>query len=163
MNKLLLLVVCLGFAGCDYTVPLTGTPELEIDRKTIGLWERTNDQGQRELLLVLPLNESEYLISYPLSAKNGMFAKAFLYRIAGKTLVQLRWIGTAKGSLPENNRVYQFAAYEIEDGELRIRLLNTSLVSKDTTSSAQLASSIEENRDSPDLFREPLVFKKVKE
>jgi hypothetical protein len=92
-----------------------------------------------------------------------MFAKAFLYRIAGKTLVQLRWIGTAKGSLPENNRVYQFAAYEIEDGELRIRLLNTSLVSKDTTSSAQLASSIEENRDSPDLFREPLVFKKVKE
>jgi len=162
-KQLLLVVVCLGLAGCDYTVPLTSTPELEIDSKLVGLWKRAEAPNQTESLLVLPLSRHEYMVNYPLSATNGLFAKACLCRCAGKTLAQLHWIGTAKGSVPDDDRIYQIMAYELDEDTLRILLLNTSVVGKDIDSSTALAGSIEDSKDNPKLFRDPLVFKRVKE
>ena len=162
MKKTMVLVVCGVLVGCDYTVPLVKTPEMGIDSGVVGLWQRAKEDGQTESLLVLPLSKQEYMVSFPAGSKDAMFARVCLCRGAGKTLVQLEWIGTAQGKLPEDNRVFQFAAYSVAGDTITIRLLNADLVKRDVKSSDELAKAIADNKDKPDLFRNAMVFRKVK-
>lgn len=162
MKKLIVLVACTMLAGCDYTVPLVKTPGMGIDNAVVGLWERTKEDGQTERLLVLPLSKQEYLVSFPSSAEDAMFARASLCSTAGKTLVQLEWIGTVQGGLPEDNRVFQFAAYSVAENTLRVRMLNADVVKTDAGSSDALARAISENKNNPALFREEMAFEKVR-
>lgn len=162
MKKLMALVVCGMFAGCEYTVPLVKTPKLGIDSSVVGLWQRTKENKQKESLLVLPLNKQEYMVSFPAGSKGAMFARACLVRTADKTLVQLEWIGTAQGKLPEGNRVFQFAAYSVVGDTITVRMLNADVVKKDVKSTDELAKAIADNKDKPNLFRDKMVFTKVK-
>jgi hypothetical protein len=162
MKKLLILLACGLLVGCEYTVPLVTTPGMEIDKSVLGLWQRTSEDGKTEQLLVLPLDKNEYLVSYPTDPKDGMFARACLCSVAGKTLVQLKWFGTAQGKLPDDNRVYQFAAYSVTGDKLTVRMLNSDVINKDTVSTAELTKSITANKDKPNLFKEDMAFTKVK-
>lgn len=162
MKKTMLFVICLVFAGCDYTVPLVNTPTIDIDRSAIGLWQRAKDDGQIERLLVLPFSEKEYMVSFPASSKDSMFARGCLWQGAGVTLVQVDWFGTARAKLAEDNRTFQFASYSLEKDAIRIRLLNTDVVNKNITSSEELVKAIKNNTTNPNLFRDEMVFKKVK-
>ena len=162
MKKLMFVVLCGLMAGCEYTVPLLKNPETAIDRSILGLWQRTKEDGQIEQLCVLPLDQKEYLVSYPSGVKTSMFARACVCSAAGKPLVQLEWVGTGEGKLVEDNRAFQFVAYSLAGDTLTVRLLNSDLVSKDLTSSAELSKSIEANKDSVNLFKEPMVFTRVK-
>jgi hypothetical protein len=161
MKKLLITLICGLLVGCDYTVPLVTTSEIEIDKSVLGLWQTTTEDGKTERLLVLPLDKNEYLVSYPSNGEDGMFARACLCRTDNKTLVQLKWFGTAEGKTPDDNRVFQFASYSISDDKLTIRLLNPDVVSKDVATTKELAKSIAANRDKPNLFKEGMVFTKV--
>jgi hypothetical protein len=161
MKKLLLMLACGLLFGCDYTVPLVTTPAIEIDKSVLGLWQRGLEDGKTEQLLVLPLGKNEYLVSYPLDVKDGMFAKACLCSAGGKTLVQLKWFGNAKGELPDDNRVYQFASYSVTGDKLTVRMLNIEVINKDVASTEELAKSIVANKDKPNLFNEGMVFTKV--
>lgn len=160
MKRLLLVLMCGVLTGCDFSVPLVKGPEMVIDSGLVGLWERTND-GQNESLLVLPLGKQEYLVSFPAGSTNAMFARACLCRVAGKTVAQLEWFGTARAKLPENSRVFQFAAYSIAGDALTIRLLNADLVNREAKTTAELAKAITDHQDKPDLFREKMVFGRV--
>ena len=162
MKKLLVLAACAVLAGCDYTVPLANIPALEIDSGLVGLWQSAKDNGQMESLLVLPLNKQEYMVSFPAGSKDAMFARACLCRTAGMTLVQLEWVGNAQGKLPEDNRVFQFAAYSVVGGTITVRMLNADVVKKDMKSADELAKAIVDNKDNPDLLRDKMVFTKVK-
>ncbi len=162
MKRLLALVVCGILTGCDYTVPLVKTAELKIDPAVTGLWQRANGDGQTESLLVLPLNKQEYMVSYPAGSLHSMYARACLCRTAGMTLVQLEWIGTAKGDLPSDKRIFQYASYTVASNSITIRLLNADIVAKDANSTKALARSIADNKDKPDLFRDEMVFKKTR-
>lgn len=162
MKKRMALVVCGILAGCDYAVPLVKTPELAIDPGGIGLWQRSKEDGQKESLLVLPLNKHEYMVSFPAGSENAMFARACLCRTADRTLVQLEWVGTAQGKLPEDNRVFQFATYSVVGDTLTVRMLNADIVKKEVTSSDELAKAIAGNKDNPNIFRDKMVFTKVK-
>jgi hypothetical protein len=161
MKKWLIVLACGLLAGCDYTVPLLKTPGREIDKSVLGLWLAKTDDGKIEQLLVLPLAKNEYLVSYPSDAKDGMFARACLCRTDDKTLVQLKWLGTAEGKVPDDERVFQFLSYSISGDKLTVRLLNTDAVNKDVASTKELAKSIAANRDNPNLFKEGVVFTKV--
>jgi len=161
MKKLLTLLACGFLAGCDYTVPLTTTPGMELDKSLLGLWENSTEDNKTDQLLVLPLDAKEYLVSFPSGDKDGMFARACLCRAGDKTLVQLKWIGTADGKLPDDNRVYQFASYAFEGGKLTVRFLNTAVVSKSAASTEELAGSIAANKDKTNLFKEGMIFTKV--
>jgi len=156
------LVACGILAGCDYTVPLVKTPELAVDSGVIGLWERSKADGQKESLLVLPLNKHEHMVSFPAGSENAMFARACLCRAADMTLVQLEWVGTAQGKLPEDNRVFQFATHSVVGDTLTVRMLNADIVKKGVTSSDELAKAIADNKDRPNIFRDKMVFTKVK-
>ncbi len=162
MNALFAAAYAAALAGCDYTVPLTERPEQAADAALVGAWERTTHANETECLLVLPLGKNEYLVSFPAGSKDAMFARACLCKAADLTLVQLTWFGTARGVLPDNNRVYQFAAYTVTGDTLKGRLLNADVVDREAASSAALATAIEANKENVKLFREEWVFTKVK-
>lgn len=160
MNKLLLVFVCGMLAGCDYTVPLVKNPALPIDPTVVGLWQRT-DAGQSETLLVLPLGKNEYMISYPAQSKDAMFARGCRCQAGRLDLVQLEWFGTAQGTIAENNKVFQFAAYTVTGSSLSVKLLNPDVVKRDAASSEALVQSIADNAGKTNLFRDEMVFKKI--
>lgn len=147
-------------AGCDYTVQLVKAPEISVDRALVGAWSRTADDGRQERLLILPLGPAEYLVSFPAEAKNAMFARACHSRAGDWKLVQLAWFGTARGQVPDDSRIYQYAVYTVTGDTLKIGLLNADVVKRDVTTAEALIRSLEANRDNPALFREAMTFKK---
>ena len=158
-----LLFVAIGLAflsACDYTIPLSTTPQLPIDPALVGVWSRSKENGQVERLLVLPQGANEYLVSFPSGEKDALFARACLCRANERTLVQLTWFGTAQGTVPDDNRVYQYAACNVKDGTLYASLLNADIVKRDLQTAEALTQSIADNKDNPVLFREAMIFKK---
>lgn len=77
-------------------------------------------------------------------------------------LVQLDWFGNARARLPDDSRTFPFASYAVEGDAMVVRLLNPDVVTKDVPSSAALAKAIADNKDNPNLFRDKMVFQKVK-
>ena len=161
MKALLLLTFCILVAGCDYTVPLATTPDLDRDPALIGLWQTKADDGKPQSLLVLPLGIREYLVSFPAGTSDAMFARAFLFRTVDRTLVQVEWIGTAAGKVPEDRRVYQYAAYTLTANELSLRLLNPDVVKRDAVSAGDLTLAMADHAKDSDAFRKPMVFTKT--
>jgi hypothetical protein len=156
-------LACALLAGCDYTVPLVKTPEAGIDTTVVGLWQRSEKDGKIENLLVLPLGKQEYLVVFPAFSKDSMFARGCIWRRAALTLVQLDWFGTARAKLPEDNRTFQFAAFTVKGDSITLRLLNPEVVKNSVTSSDALAKAIIDSKDNPKLFRDEMVFQKVKD
>ena len=91
MKMMLMLVMCGILAGCDYTVLLVRESKTEIDKTLVGLWQRTNDKGQPEHLLILPLGTREYLVSFlsGTEAESSIFARACLCKVDTVNLVQI--------------------------------------------------------------------------
>lgn len=164
MKRLLLMgLACAVLAGCDYTVPLVKAPKAEIDRAVIGQWQKSGADGRSESLLVLPLSQQEYLVVFPALSKDSLFARGCIWHREALTLVQLDWFGTAHGKLPEDHRTFQYASFTIKGDSMTVRLLNPEVVTKDVASSDALAKAIIDNKDNPKLFRDEMVFQKVKD
>lgn len=161
MKNLLYLFICLVLAGCDFTVPLSGTPGMAIDTRAVGLWEMSKPDGKTERLLVLPFNDREYFISWPEDAPTELYARAHLFEFSGMVLVQLQWFGNSDGAVPDDDRNYQVAAYEITGDVLEIRMLNPGVIGKDFGSSADLAGAVKANINNKNLFQEIMTYKKV--
>lgn len=161
MKKLLLVCLCGTLLGCDYTVPLVTAPSQPVEARLVGVWQQTRSDGKPARLLVLPLGRTEYFVSYPAGEPEAMFARASLARVGERTLLQLEWFGTAKGATPENNRVYQYAAYDIAGDTLTARLINADHVNRDAKSAEDLFRAIATTTDEADLFREPMVFQEI--
>ena len=90
-----------------------------------------------------------------------MFARACLAKVADMTLVQLKWFATGEARLPDDDRVYQYAGYTVKGDTLTVRLLNSDVIKKDVTSTAELVKAITANKNATNLFREGMVFTKV--
>lgn len=152
------LAACLS--GCDYTVQIAKTPELPTDSALVGSWLRTDDREQDQRLLVLPLGSNEYVVSYPANDRDSMYARACLCKADDLTLIQLTWFGTARGVTPEDARIYQYVVYTLKGDTLSVGLLNADVVKRDATTTSALLEAIREKRQSTDLFREAMTFKK---
>lgn len=163
MRRIALLAVCVLLAGCEYVTPLVKSPEKEIDKRVLGLWERRMDDGRLERLLVLPLGQKEYLVSFPSNSEDAMFARGCLCEVAGRMIVQLEWFGTAKGKLPKEDRVFQFATYSFDAESMKVSMLNSDIVGKDVKTSEDMKASIENAKDNPALFKDERNFVKVKD
>jgi hypothetical protein len=165
LKSLLFAIISLLLAGCDFTAPLSGKPEMAIDGRALGLWERVKPDGETEQLLVMALNEEEYIISWPKGAATELFARAHLFEFSGKTLVQLQWFGNSDGDVPDDDapdddRVFQIASYTVTGDALEIRLLNADVTGKDFQSTDELARAIKNNHDNPNIFRSKMIFKR---
>lgn len=159
MKNLPLLFLFVFLIGCEYSVPLIQSPDKNIDRAVLGLWERTVDI-RSEKLLVLPLDENEYLVSYS-DRDGGMFARAGLAEVGGKTFVQIKWLGTNEGGLPDTDQVYQYATYEVNKTSLSVQMMSRDVISPEVKSTDELSKAIQENLENSDLLKEAMVFKKV--
>lgn len=149
---------CAALTGCEYTVPVAKGPSGEADRSLVGVWNRVQ-AGHSERLLVLPVGKSEWLVSLPSNTEDAMFARAWPVRAAGLDLVQLQWLGTARGALPENDKIYQLAAFSIEGGTLTVRTVNG--VGVGASSPKELIKELEAGKDRADFFREAMVYERA--
>ena len=161
MKAWMAILVCGMLVGCDYSTPLVEVSDSPVDRSVLGLWPRTEEGGGTQSLLVLPLGEKEYLVSFPAGASNSMFARGRACRVGDLALVQVEWVGTAKGTLPDDDRVFQFLRYSLKGNDLTVNLLNSQVVDKTVDSPEALAAAITAKRLRADLFREDMVFHKV--
>lgn len=161
MQRFLIGLIYLVLSGCDYPVPLAGEPDIPVDERAVGRWERVRQDGTSEELLILPLDDKEYVLSWPAGSSRELFARAYLFNHSGETLVQLEWIGTSEGKVPDDGVVYQIAAYNLTEDTLAIRLLNPAVTGKDFDTTGELAGSIDANHDNPGLFREAITFVKT--
>ncbi len=161
--KLMPLLLAALVTGCDYTVPLVATPNRDIDRSLVGLWQRTKEDGQVEKLLVLPLGPRDYLVAYPANDANTMFARGCLWTGSGLTLVQLDWFGTAKGATPDDAKTFQYAAYTVATNTLSVRMLDIDTVKDPATNGGDLARAIAEKRGEETLFRSAMDFTRAEE
>ncbi|AKJ65011.1 hypothetical protein [Kiritimatiella glycovorans] len=151
------LVACL-LSACEYTVSLSDKPSSARDPGLTGAWESVKAGGDVDRLTVLPLNEKTYLVVFDPSGSDAIYARAHHVEPAGVELVQLRWLGAADGSMPEGGRVYQYAAYELVEGKLQVRLLSKDAVPTDVDSARKLRAAIASHRNGAELFRDPMVF-----
>ena len=156
----IVLLMCLMAAGCDYSVPLATTPELDADAQLVGVWAQTNEQKNVQQLLVLPLDKRELMIAFPAGSADSMYARVVFLRRADMNLAQLEWIGSGKGRA-DTRQVFQFAACEVKADALTVRLLNPDVVSNTVTSARQLVRLIKANRSNPALFRDAMNFHRV--
>ncbi len=147
--------------GCEYEWPLVAQPEEEIDQRLVGVWRRELSDGDEERLLIFPMSDREYLVSFPVGATDAMFARAALWREEGMTLVQLEWFGNAKALVPNDEPRYQYASYQMENGRLEIRLVNSSIVGGKQESAEALKAAILAKREDPAFYRESKTFTKV--
>lgn len=161
MKRLLFLLLGLVLAGCDFTVPLVTQPETTVDPSLVGLWERRQQDGTPERLLVLPLGSKEYLVAFPADTTNAMYARVCLTRVDDRPIAQLHWFGTAQGGVPDDARVYQFARYARSGERLTVSLLNSEVISRDISSTPALVEAIVRHRTHPELFREEMVFRRL--
>lgn len=161
IKKILVICISLFLAACDFTVSLSDGPEMAIDQRAVGLWERTTSRDNTERLLILPLSDREYFISWPEGANTELYAKAHLFEFSGQTLVQLEWFGNSDGGVPDDKRIYQVAAYAITGEGLEIRMLNVDVIGKDFDSTGDLANALRNNAENPALYREVMSYRKV--
>lgn len=159
------VVVLLFFAGCKYEAPLTEEHSISIDQSVLGLWELVPDKGeqpdQNERMMILKYADTEYLIHYPIG-KDGMYFCGYLVKIGGVLCVQLQIIGTAEGNLDKDNKkLFHVVSYQLSNGELIIKTLNTDLVDDDVKDSEALKKAFLKHRGDKDLFRDPGKFRKI--
>jgi hypothetical protein len=152
-------------AGCRYESPFTTEHRIAIDSAVLGLWEPkpdgdAEDPEQDELMMILKYSNTEYLIHYP-TGKDGIYYRGYPIQIGGMSCVQLQVIGANDGP-PEKDETKLFYAvsYELTEGELQIKTLNTDLVKDDLKTTEELRKAFLTHKDNKDLFKDLGVFRK---
>jgi len=164
-SKLLMALAALLFSGCVYESPLTQEHSIPIDPTALGLWERIPEDGEAvdpdTRMVVMKYSETEYSIHYP-TGKNGVYWRAYPIKIGGVPCIQLQAIGTEEGPVPaKEKKLFNVASYQMIDGTLIIKTLNTHLIGKNLVGSEALRKAFLEHKDSKDLFTNPGRFKKI--
>ncbi len=162
MKKLMMVAACAALAGCDYTVPLSKAPVQAADPALVGLWQRT-DGGEVENLVVLPLGKQELMVAYPATTKDAMYGRAWAARGAGLPLLQIEWIGTGKGEVPDEKKVFQLASYTIAGDKLTVRVVNGDKVGGSSATTDELAKALDAGKGGEDFYRTPMVFTRAKD
>ena len=161
MRTAILILLAALLAGCEYEVPLVTQPTAGIDEALVGVWGRELANGGEERLLILPMSEQEYLVSFPMNSKDRMFARGSVWEDGELKLVQLEWFGTAKAKLPGKDPRFQYFGYRRSGEQLEILHLNADVVGRKPVSSEALAKAILAKKSDPKFFRKPMVFDKL--
>ena len=167
--KYMMLFAIVGFlvAGCEYESPLTTEHNIAIDSAVLGLWEELKpDEGvepkEDEQMMILKYSDTEYLIHYP-TGKNGIYYRGYPIKIGGISCVQLQIIGTDDGPpKKDETELFHVVSYQLTDGQLEIKTLDTDLVNDDLKTTEELHKAFLKHKENKDLFKDPGVFRKKK-
>jgi len=161
------ILVALMLFGCRYESPLQEQHTLPVDASVMGVWEPLPDEGEGpvddERMIVLKYSDTEYLIHY--DAKNDeMYYRGYPIRVGDTSCVQIQVIGTNLGPPKKSIKdLFHVVSYEVTNGVLELRSLNTNLVDEDLKGSQALKEAFLRHKDHKNLFIDPGRFKRVEE
>ncbi len=157
------VLLALLLIGCEYDSPLTKEHSVSVDSAVLGLWEEIHDEGgEPERMMILKYSTTEYLIHYPVG-KDGFYYRGYPIKIGGISCVQLQIIGTKDGPLKGEKEAFLVVSYQLTDGKLEIKILNTDLVDDDLKTTEALVQEFLNHKDNKDLFINPGRFKRIKD
>jgi hypothetical protein len=144
------IAVCLcivGFAACNYEVPITTSPTRNVQEQLLGDW--TSSDG-KEQMKVRRLDESFYVIYY-----DGDLFRACHCDVADMPFVSVQ-------DLNSKDRKYAYVVWKLaDDGKhLSLRNVNDKVVPKETKDSAAVVALLNKNARNPELFGEEIEFRK---
>ncbi len=168
-TAILTAIAAILLAACRYQAPLVAEHTIPIDPAVIGLWEPTVGEKGKEpdanhRMLILKFSNTEYLIRQPIG-DGVIHYRGYLIKPGGKTCVQLEAIGDGKGPLGGDGDIvtpFEVVSYEVKDGNLEIRTLNSELLGKGLKTTEALQEAFLKNKDHPELFGDPTVYRKVR-
>jgi hypothetical protein len=158
-----LIAAVLCFVGCKYEAPLTLEHSIPVDASVLGLWEAVPDGDGS--ITVLQFSETEYLIIMPVSAKGDpIYFRGYPMTIGDVLCVQLQLIGDDTQPVDRLEKdLFDVASYELVNGELVIRTLNSDLVGEGLNDTGSLVNAFLKHKNSKKLFVDPCRFKKKKQ
>ncbi len=149
MKKLLLPVVLMLLAGCDYEIPLSQTPSASANPALAGTWAgQLTDE--KPVSMEVKTSGTDYLVTYT-EGNNTLTFRGFEIKAGGLSLIQL--------AMKDNEKtLYFFVKYSVDLEELSIYRLNPEVVSAKCQTTEELLSDLTVHRNNPFLFTEPLKF-----
>lgn len=152
MKKIILPVILMFLAGCDYEVPLSQTPSAPANPALAGTWAGQSADG-KTVAVELKTSGTDYSVTYTEGSDSITF-KGFEVKAAGLNLIQLELQNA------DNQNKYLFVKYELTPEGLSVYRLNSEVVSAKCKTSEELLGDITVHRQNPFLFAEPLKFTK---
>ncbi len=160
------MLLLLVLTGCWYDEPLTEEHNIPIDPSVLGMWEIASDEEgddvSKEGMLILKFSDTEYMIHY-IADRDGFYYRGYPVNIGGVACVQLEVIGTTDGIVDNDMKSFYVASYQLTDGDMVIKLLNTDLVDKDLAGCDALRKAFLKHKDNPELFHDPGHFRRPQE
>ena len=144
-----LALVVLGLAACQYSVPITERPTRNVEMKLIGNWVSADG---RETIKIRTLSQSTYIVSY-----NNVLFQAFHSDLSGISFLTVQELET-------RNRSYTYLTYRLsKDGaKLYLRLVNDEVVPRETKDVTTIQQLLKRNLQNPALLRNEDEFTKVR-
>jgi len=149
-SAILVPVVCLLLAACDYDVPLTAAATQPINPALLGNWREVGEKPGG-------LNVRRYDANTYLAVVDGDVYRVFHSEIAGRHFVSVQ-------DLNSDPRKYCYYLWELSPGgaELTLRRVSTKIV-PDTVASPEAAQKlVADHLGDPKLLEEPTVFVREK-
>jgi hypothetical protein len=162
---LLLAVLLLCSAGCQYHEPLSEIQNIPIDQAWLGHWDLVDEKDESQLsagewILVLKYSDTEYLIHYHDKSCDEYF-RAYPLKVVDINCLQLQLIGDGDGFQKKGEPTYVVASVTLTGNEATVRMLNSSLVGAKLRGPALRAAFLK-NAKAPDLFEKPGKLRRAK-
>ena len=144
------IAVCLcivGFAACNYEVPITTSPTRKVQEQLLGNW--TSSDG-KEKMRVRRLDDSVYVVYY-----DGDLFRVYHSDVAETPFVSVQ-------DLNSNDRKYAYVVWNLlDDGKhLRLRNVSDKVIPKESKDPATIVALLTKNAHNPELLGEEIEFRK---
>lgn len=138
LSPIPVLILCLGFSGCYYSVPITASPTSKIDERLLGKWYR--DDGV--VTLIDRTDDYNYAIRL---GTDSQTLPAFQSEVSGRRFVNFK-VG----------QKYTYLIYKLEEhgNVLKIQAVSTKIIPESVKSSTEVQRLIAQNLYNPKLFEE---------
>ena len=166
MRRVVMLsaLTTLLLSGC-YEFPLTKEHKIPVDSAVLGLWElipnNQDEPNPSDRLTILKYSDTEYMIRTP-DGSGEIYYRGYPIKLGGIACVQLQALGTNEGPFGQHiENLFHVASYQLKDGKLTIRFLNTNLVEEDLENSDALRKAFLKHKNNKELFTNPGGFRKI--
>ncbi|MCU0857421.1 MAG: hypothetical protein MUC65_03340 [Pontiellaceae bacterium] len=173
VSYLFSLLGLLGLCSCVYEIPLVEKATKPIDSSLAGAWQKIPAAGEKEsdwteTLLLVPFSKTEYIaVCTPsrdeaaicLPGTDKILFRAYPIEIADLSLIQIEWLQLYS----KNGTRFQVCRCKIRDGILTVETLNREVVDPGITDADLLHETVLENVKNPDLFSNPVQYRRLEQ
>lgn len=152
MKKILLPIIAMLLAGCDYEIPLSQTAAGPANPELTGTWCGQSADG-KPVFMEIKTSGMDYSVTYTEGSDTLSF-KGFEIKAAGLSLIQLELQNA------DTQKKYLFAKGELTSNSLSVYRLNTEVVSAKCQTTEELLNDLTAHKQNPLLFTEPLKITK---